>query len=183
MKEITFEEFNDICHMGFQKPSRSDVEKAFESLKGRRFSTSIENTRLSSYFKKYPDSKLQQKTRSKSWAQISRLKLPISFIKTFKKDLDWILISSSTKLSESFIREFRHNVNWYYISWKQKLSESFIREFQDKVDWEQISDHQSLSESFIIEFQDKVHWRISEHQTINNRLLIRNQILGLKLRK
>ena len=96
----------------------------------------------------------------KTWDQntISSYKRLLSeeFIREFKDNVDWDMISNYQTLSEDFIREFKDNVNWLYISrnsnLKYKLSEDFIREFKDKLYWYFISTDQKLNSEFINEF-------------------------------
>ena len=67
-------------------------------------------------------------------------------------------ISGSSALSEDYMRKYRNNLNWVIISKEQRLSEDFIREHKDKVHWKNITRYQCLSEEFIFEFEDKVDW-------------------------
>ena len=75
-------------------------------------------------------------------------KLSEDFIREFKDEVYWEMISKYQTLSEDLIREFKDDVDWWYISKYQTLSEDFIREFKEKIDWHMISKYQTLSKEF-----------------------------------
>lgn len=86
----------------------------------------------------------------------------------------WFDITKHHRLSEEFIREFRYDVDWDVVSSSyEHLSQDFIREFKDRLRFDGVSKtHIFKKMKDLEEFADEVNWdNISRYQTIEENFI------------
>ncbi len=94
------------------------------------------------------------------WDFISRLKLPIDFVRKYCHKLHWRTYCFDRIVPDEIIEEFYNCIDWEIIS-ENRLSVNILRKFPDMVNWKVLSSSREIfPENVLMEFKDKFIWNL-----------------------
>ncbi len=98
------------------------------------------------------------------WYSISGSDLDVEFVREFRDNIDWAVLSRQRMLVPEFALEFEDMIDWELISRNimsgAGLTYDLIKQFSHKMNWDIISQHVVLSSRFIITFRNKLNWKM-----------------------